>query len=38
MKVVGQIIKFLSYAAICIAEYVLMMLLDIIKQLKKLFQ
>lgn len=38
MKVVIQILKFLCYGVITVVEFTLMMLLDIVKQLKKPFQ
>jgi hypothetical protein len=38
MKVIVQFLKFLFYSVIVVAEYLLMMLLDIVKQMKKAFQ
>jgi hypothetical protein len=38
MKVIVQFLKFLCYSVIVVAEYLLMMLLDIVKQMKKAFQ
>ena len=38
MKIIVQILKFLCYSVIVVAEYLLMMALDIIKQMKKAFQ
>ena len=38
MKIIVQFIRFLCYAVICIAEYILMMLLDIVRRMKKAFQ
>lgn len=37
MKIVVQFLKFLCYGAITVAEFILMMLLDIVKQMKKPF-
>ncbi len=38
MKVAIQILKFIIYIPIVIAEYTLMLLLEIVKQVKKPFQ
>ena len=38
MKVVIQFLKFIVYVPVVIAEYALMMLLEIVKQIKKPFQ
>jgi hypothetical protein len=38
MKVIVKFLKFLCYSVIVVAEYLLMMLLDIVKQMKKAFQ
>jgi hypothetical protein len=38
MKIIVQFLKFLCYGVITVVEFTLMMLLDIIKQMKKPFQ
>ena len=38
MKLIIRFLKFLCYAVIVIAEYLLMMALEIVKQMKKAFQ
>lgn len=38
MKVIVQLLKFLCYSVIVVVEYILMMLLDIVKHMKKAFQ
>jgi len=38
MKIVVQILKFICYVLIAIVEYTLMLLLEIVKQIKKPFQ
>jgi hypothetical protein len=38
MKVVIQFLKFIIYVPVVIAEYALMTLLEIVKQIKKPFQ
>ena len=38
MKILVQFLKFLCYCIIVVAEYILMMALDIVKQMKKAFQ
>lgn len=38
MKILVKLLKFVCYSIIVVAEYILMMLLDIVKHMKKAFQ